>query len=820
MIDGTIGEKYIYGLSQNMWQNKTLLFRFAIQNGKLTPFDDAARTPSPTLLDDREIPTTSSLALGHGSLWACFPGRALQRINADTGEISESLPVGDLVAVADNAGQLYGLYADGRVAKLDNRAKPNVLFQRSGLKQPVRLSISPDRQRFAISDHGWNQVFITDLEGNDLHAIGQPIDGKDRPAGEFITTDVIQPMGSAFDRHGRLWITEGSKNCKRVTLWSDSFELLNQFWGQADYGAMAGFPITHDATRFIAHGIEFKLDPDPQPKVRKTNEQPLIYHPQLASTQRGLVYEVDGREYAVGTPGFNKPEDMRIFKRDDDGVFRACVIVMFTKGGNKTPSTAWVDRNGDGKQTDNEIVSDADIDSLYWSNGWVRPDLTFFSVNGHRYAPESFSAQGVPLYDFASPEPVANWIEVQNKQGATGTPIVDRQGNVSDGIRFHTVDGRRGSYPNRYGRHTAPAAQRGLLIAPFRTNGVVEDLPGIGSMTALGGDRGEWFLLSMDGLYVSSISQDIRGNTLPDETYIGGESFGGFIWRDRDTGRVLIQLGGPSYRIMELIGLDTGVRETISLNVTQEQIAEGAALAQSMQQSDEPEPEALKIAKVKRLPTEAPAVGADTSQPLIAGGVDLRVSEAGNAQRWFRASLAHDGKTLAVAYQVADDSPWQNAADQYTHAFIGGDAVDLQLDVPGRGPIRLLVANIAGKGTAVYSQRDAASSADAVTYVVANNPANATRLGLVKRLDSAEVQVKHGPVGYTVLITVPLEALGLDAAMGQTVRGIVGVIYSDPSGTNRAARLYWHHKATGMVNDVPTEARLSPDKWGPIRVEP
>jgi hypothetical protein len=56
MIDGTIGEKYIYGLSQNMWQNKTLLFRFAIQNGKLTPFDDAARTPSPTLLDDRGIP--------------------------------------------------------------------------------------------------------------------------------------------------------------------------------------------------------------------------------------------------------------------------------------------------------------------------------------------------------------------------------------------------------------------------------------------------------------------------------------------------------------------------------------------------------------------------------------------------------------------------------------------------------------------------------------------------------------------------------------------------------------------------------------------
>src|SRR5690606_11916808 len=122
-------------------------------------------------------------------------------------------------------------------------------------------------------------------------------------------------------------------------------------------------------------------------------------------------------------------------------------------------------------------------------------------------------------------------------------------GNVSDGIYYATVDGRTGNYPNRYGRHDAPAARRGRLIAPFRTNGVVEDVPGIGSMTAIGGDRGEWFLMSMDGLYISSILQDAKGDVEMGPNFVGQESFGGFIWRD-ETDRVLLQLGSRSYLLM------------------------------------------------------------------------------------------------------------------------------------------------------------------------------------------------------------------------------------------------------------------------------
>ena len=818
-IDGAIGTEYVYGLCRSLWTKKTQLYRYSVDRGEIVPFDDEDRTPTPDLLPDTDIAMSSSLALAHGRLWACFPGRTLLQVDPATGAVVKEHEVGDLVAVADRDEQLYGLYRDGRVATLDDELKPTTLFTAGGRTKPVRLAVDQDRQRFAISDWATNQVLVFDAAGEPVRTLGQKWEQRVRPAGEFIATDFINPLGTGFDHRGRLWATEADHYCKRVSLWSEDYALLDQFWGQADYGATAGFAVTHDSTRFIAHGIEFKLDPSPDPMNRKTNEQPLIYHPELATFHRGFVYEYNGHEYAVSTPGFHKAPSMSMFKRDEEGVFRECVRVEpKQEGSRKAPMRAWVDRDDDYERDDNEVVEDADVAFMYWSSGWTRPDMVFVSTNGNRYEPRGFSSGGVPLYDFAKPERVSNWVETENKQGSTGTPIMDMAGNVSDGIKYHTADGRRGRYPNLYGRHNAPAAQRGLLIAPFRTNGVVEDVPGIGSMTALGGDRGEWYLLSMDGLYISAIAQDIKGAVTLDDTYIGPESFGGFIWRDTDSGKVLVQLGGPSYRLMEVLGLETTEKATVELNVDASAIREGLAIAEAQRQTAAPEPERLQIARVDRLPGSVPAADAMLSEPLIDGVEAVTVTEPGNPRRRFSAAMAHDRQKLAVAWRVADETPWQNGEQRYTHAFIGGDAVDLQLEVPGRGPIRLLIASIGGEDTAVYWQENADQPENATTYVVANNPGNATRFDLVKRLSDAKVQVRRDEGGYSVLLQVPMDALGLDDAMGEQIKGVVGVIYSDPSGTNRAARLYWHDKDTGMVSDVPTEARLSPTNWGPIEV--
>ena len=205
-------------------------------------------------------------------------------------------------------------------------------------------------------------------------------------------------------------------------------------------------------------------------------------------------------------------------------------------------------------------------------------------------------------------------------------------------------------------------------------------------------------------------------------------------------------------------------------------------------------------------------------QPVIAGGSDFVIKERGDAARWFRAALAHDGKDLAVMWQVADASPWKNSANRFTHAFIGGDCVDLKLEVPGRGPLRVLVAPLDGKNAVVYFQNKAATKANSVTYMVGNNPANATVLDVVQRLATATAKSNVGIGGYSVLLRVPLAELGIAPEKVSELKGTVGVIYSDPTGTNRVARMYWYDKATDLVSDVPSEARLNPAPWGDIAV--
>ncbi|MFA6293504.1 MAG: FlgD immunoglobulin-like domain containing protein [Victivallales bacterium] len=819
-VDGTLDDKFAYGLSRSSWQKRTLLFKFNLKNGQLVIFDDADKTPSPTLLPDTDISNESSIAYAHGSLWTCYPGRAIQKVNLSTGAVEKTMEAGNLLAVTDRGELLYGLYSDGKVATLDSSLKPTQVFKAAGLEKPVRLGISHDGKRFAISDTGLNQVLIFSPEGKKLHAVGNAWKGEDRPAGKFIMNDLVRPLGADFDHLGRLWIAESVKTCKRVTCWDEQYKMIDQYWGQADYGAMSGFPLTFDATRFIAHGVEFKLDPKPDPLHRKTNEQPIAYHPELAH-DRGLIYSYKGHEYACGVPGFNKPEDLSIFKRDKDGVFRLCVKIDLVRNvkGKPQPSRAWIDRNGNHAEDAGEVTENLDFRGMYWSNGWVRPDMTIMSTNGLRFDLKGLTDGGVPLYDFSKPVTVPNWIKLSSSQGSCGSPIMDMAGNVSDGIAYCTVDGRSGSYPNLYGRHDAPAARRGVLIAPFRTNGVVEDIPNLGSMTALGGDRGEWFLMSMDGIYLSSICQDSKGRVTLDDTFIGQESFGGFIWRDTASKKIYVQLGGPSYRLMEVKNVDTCVKEVKTLDIGQKDIAEGVEIAKKRQQQEVPEPVTLRVAKVNSLPSEPAPVLQPLNRTLIDGSVDFKVAEPGNPSIWWRASLAHNGKDLAVMFQVSDDSPWKNAQGQFTHAFIGGDCVDLQLDVPGRGPVRILAANVGGKNTVVYWQSKSAQKENPMTYMVGNNAANATEFDVVKRLDSAKVMVDTGINTYTVLIKIPLKDIGLDKALGGKINGVVGVIYSDPSGTNRAMRLYWHNKKTGLVSDVPSEARLDSKLFGTIELD-
>jgi hypothetical protein len=304
-----------------------------------------------------------------------------------------------------------------------------------------------------------------------------------------------------------------------------------------------------------------------------------------------------------------------------------------------------------------------------------------------------------------------------------------------------------------------------------------------------------------------------------DDTFVGQESFGGFFWRDETpgmNGRVLAQLGGMSYRIMEVKGLETTRKAIQTIDITQAQIDEGERIAAAHKNAAYTEPVELHIAHLAQLPTVPVAADLPADQPLIAGAPDFRVEMAGDTTRWFRAAMAQDGKNLAIMYRVTDQSPWKNGEGRFTHLFIGGDAVDLKLNVPGRGLVRLLAAPLSGVDTVAYWQKTAPVKDNPQTYVVGNNAGNASTFDITRILTDAQIQHKTSADGYSVLITVPLAELGIDTAKMSELNGTIGIIMSDPAGKNRLARLYWFDKQTDMVSDVPTESRLFPERFGKI----
>ena len=831
LVDITLDDKNAYLLSRESWTKRVMIRRLNLETGKIVLFNNEARTTETVLpADYKTVPNSASIAYADGKLFAFIPGQGLWRVHPDTGAVEQKLDDTGVVAVEDHDDQLWALFSDGRVARLDvNGAVQAVAFTAGGLNKPVRLGISYDATRFAVSDQGTNQVFVYDAKGVIVHTLGHAYSEASgmRPAGKFIETDFIKPNGLDFDAQGNLWIAEASGTCRRITRWSGAGELDKQYWGAADYGGMSGFAVTYDSTRFIGLGIEFRLDPNPDILNRPTEEKPLMFHPDLADHARGVVYRYEGHDYAINYKG-NNSGGFIIAKRGDDGVFRNVVSVASEDRRKKTPGKTWIDKNENGVEDTGDVVTPYTSKSHYWAAAWVRPDLTIVTSEQDVYAPTGMTESGVPLYDFQKPVRAKNLIRggwagdntTPNANGAVGTMVMDRAGNISDGLNFATVDGRTGGYPNFYKRHDGPAARRGLIIAPFRANGVIEDVPGVGAITALGGDRGEWFLMTMDGLFLSNILQDSKGEVTLDETFVGQESFGGFIWRD-EKGRILVQLGGPSFRISELKGLETTRKQSIPLSLTPERLAEGIRIAAAAKKDAYSEPETLTLARVEKVSTAVPSPDTAVNQTLIEGAITARVQESGDPSRWFRVALAQDGTQLAVAFQVNDPSPWKNGEGRYSHAFIGGDCVDLQLAIPGRGAIRLLGAPVLGENTVVYWQKKAETKDNPTTYVVSNNEANAQVFDVVRRLTKAKIRVETGSGKYTVLITVPLAELGLDAttlAKTAELKGVAGVIYSDPAGTNRAARLYWHNKQTGLVSDVPSEARLEPAQWGTVQL--
>ncbi|MFW6039206.1 MAG: hypothetical protein ACOC9P_01870, partial [bacterium] len=198
-------------------------------------------------------------------------------------------------------------------------------------------------------------------------------------------------------------------------------------------------------------------------------------------------------------------------------------------------------------------------------------------------------------------------------------------------------------------------------------------------------------------------------------------------------------------------------------------------------------------------------------------------------RRAFRAQLAHDRDRLYVRYYVQSPAPLVNAVDDPQLIFTGGNLMDVQLstdaqadperDAPAPGDVRLLIGRRDdGEPIAVLYQSKRENGGEPI---VLRSPTGEESFAAIEMLDDIDLVHEAEDDGFTVTASVPLVALDWKPAAGEVLRGDVGYIFGNATGTRAETRRYWRNNSftANVTDDIPHESRLEPAEWGTMIVE-
>ena len=688
------------------------------------------------------------------------------------------------------------------------------------------------------------------------------------------------PDGLTIDGQNRLWVTEDDFQPKRVSVWSVNGKFIRAFYGPSEYGG-GGKLDPEDKTKFYFHGMEFRLDweqgADQLASVfyRPAPGDEMLPDGYGANGLPEQPHYVHGRRYwsndhnsnPTGGPG------IAMLWRDVDGVARPVAALgrandwKLLKGEAFKPLWpagvnllgdywqnvclfTWSDLNGDGRVQTNEVV----FQKVLCGSVAVAPDLSFVvsrvGTNAVRYAPARFTAQGAPVYDLGKPDVLAAGTQGPVSSGGDQalwhpggwTVLTTPPAPFSPYSLGAVFQGRpRWSYPNPWpGLHasheSAPPAKPGEVVGATRLlGGFITPRHGeAGPLWCINGNMGNMYLFTVDGLFVAELFKDVRlgptwsmpqaqrgmwlnGLTLHDE------NFWPLITQTKD-GNVYL-LDGARSSLVRVDGLESIRRlPAVELTVSAEDLARARAYyleLESARQQDQGLG-SLRLA----LRNTAPEV--DGKLEDWAGAAWVEVDKGGTAA-WFdsntrpydvRAALAVTGDRLYGAFQTGDERLLENSGTTPNALFKSGGALDVMLGTdpaavdsrraPAAGDVRLLITRVQGRTAALLYRAVVPGTTEPIAF---SSPWRTVRLDRVEDV-SPRVQLAGDKGNYE--FSIPLAVLGWKPEPGVTVRGDVGILRGN--GFQTLQRVYWSNKATGITADVPSEAELTPQLWGRIKV--
>ncbi len=849
---------------------KCVVYRVDITTGQYSPWKMMAKNEQgqeyrvldleiavPALATGSPAPANlTAISYHEGTLAACLrQNNEICLLDAETGVVKTRLSVPKpQSAVIDADGSLIVL-SQGRLLRLG----------RDGTSAPFTDGLYPDgyalaidtTRRIYLSVRGADQnVKVLTPDGKLLQEIGKRAG---RPLnGPYDANAMRNPAQIAVDNQGNLWVTEETTNPKRTSVWNTmTGALVKDLAGTTSY-AGAGALDPADLTVAFSDNTVYTLDWQkgtyrPVYSVAKRDDPADIFPPNVMDITNRVIHR--GNYTYVFTPHdhctlwdgkvWRSAAHFGMVNRNNDPWNAPYKNPIFD--GHEGQLCAWADKNGDGLVQADELTfaplptrdgKPLPFQSYYWGM-LPGPDGTLIYINRDRYALIKFaitgySECGAPVYDITHPQVVPVNEESFGQGNGEGMIIGGNDGRVylnQDPIL--SVDNMGhvlGSYPSHFtsvhGSHDARAARPGYIIGPSSFLGVADLGGDIGEVFYLNGNLGENYLFTQDGLWIQSLFKDVRGGYetptegvrgMPmDATTAGGESFGGNFVRTND-GHVYLTLGGTDARIMEVTGLESIRRLSGNFIYLPKQYAEAEQLARvkAIQNRE------AKEYKIARATSAVTIDGAPTDWPELLDDQQTTIEIQENPERRYgRVAMRYNQQYLYLAYRVFDaPNGLRNAGQDERLLFKTGDAVDLMLSradsgSDSRGGLRLLMTMVHDQPHAILYQKQVPGTPQAAR-VPFSSPWRTIYFDRV--IPASTVQWTSRPLngGYFVEAAIPWRLLGIaQPRPGMVLRGDVGILYADSGGTTTVSRQYWCNKATGLVNDVPGEADLTPELWG------
>lgn len=731
------------------------------------------------------------------------------------------------------AGSLFALSA-GKLVRVDREGGAHTPLVRD-LMQPTALTVDA-KGRFYVFDNepSRRQVRVYEADGKFVKAIGTSGGHK---VGAWDTNALDNCSQLAVDMQGSLWCVEDTYWPKRITKWSSEGKFVKEFLGPTQYGG-GGVLDPEEPSRLFYGPLEFEIDwekgtsrlknltwkgptPAGEVPIRLNGRMYVVTRGEFAAQECGIVYlyEKDHLRLAAAVGwagGFGPLREPEVWK----GLgCKPLVEYQFV----------WSDLNGDGRVQAEEVkLKPRTVGTLSLFN----KDLGI-QGGSHCYQVKEFLPNGVPIYEERE-------FPAITKLHAYQTLYY----RLNDGSFFVLGEHEAAVKPDGEVLWLYEAGPRGVqqIVPPYYPGQVICEFGWVGHEVAPAGDLGEfvvinanlgsWNIWTADGLLAGVVLEDLRSpgcvwwtmeehyrGLRLDRLTAGQEHFAGYFCKTKD-GRFYIVAGHNHASIVEVKGMESFKRLSGEFELTTE------ALQQCRQWELR---EAQRIAYAQAAVADCyrlrrpPTIDGKADDWGPTGTASFQIGENAGASL----KIAYDDSKLYLFYETRGLGPLKNTGEQWDRLYKTGGSVDIQLgtnpdadrnrEAPVEGDFRLLLTFVNDKPAAVlYKPVVPGTPPDKAVKVV--SPVASCTFDEILVLNDVEMKLgSNTATGYSLEVAVPLKDLGLNPEPGTRLKFDWGVLRTDETGRQCTGRLYWSNKATTVIADAPSEARLHPNLWGDIR---